>query len=108
MSTTQSEPDADPKVATVVSTWPTDIAKFIASEIANGEYASEQALLQDAVRQLRDRNLNSLRKELQFGLDEIERGDCHELNNETEVAEFFTDLWDDVKQDLAADRQLKA
>jgi putative addiction module CopG family antidote len=83
--------------------WTPEIAKFIATEIAQGEYESETELVLDAVRQLREQKLQVLRREIQIGVDDIEQNRiihipddaAHELHAQTiwrEVLERAAEL----------------
>lgn len=58
--------------------------KFIAEQVRAGKFASEEEAISAAVDQMREREekLAWLRRELQIGVDQIERGDCAEWDVE--------------------------
>jgi antitoxin ParD1/3/4 len=62
-----------------------EIAEFVASELATGDYASGSELVRDALRLLRrDRwiekeKAEGLRREVKLALEEVERGEFSDL-----------------------------
>ena len=57
-------------------TYPPDIEQFVQETLQTGEYASEDDVVFAAVRALREIKLKhqSLRNDVQFAIDELERG----------------------------------
>ncbi len=57
-------------------TYPPDIEQFVQETLQSGEYASEDDVVFATVRALREIKLKhqSLRSDVQFAIDEIERG----------------------------------
>lgn len=54
-----------------------DLRQYVEQKIKRGEYASEEDLYADAVRTMKEQEerIVWLRKEIQIGLDELERGE---------------------------------
>lgn len=63
---------------------PPDLEKFVRQELASGEYASEEEILQEGLRLLQDRKqrLEQLRSDIQVGLDQLDRGEGAPLDME--------------------------
>ena len=63
-----------------------DLSLFVDGLVATGTYASPEAVVAEALSQMRERaeQLARLRVELQRGIDQADRGDLRELN----AAEF--------------------
>ena len=72
---------------------PTDLDQFVQAQVASGDFRSEQELLEAAVRLLRDRaeqkmaRLSDLKRELQIGIDQLERGETTAFDAEAILAE---------------------
>jgi antitoxin ParD1/3/4 len=58
-----------------------EMEKFIGRQVKSGQYQTASEVVRDALRLLKDREqlrqikLEELRKEIQIGIDQIERGD---------------------------------
>ncbi len=52
---------------------PADLEQFVHESVAKGNFATEAALLAEAVRLLQQRE--DLRREVQAGIDELDRGE---------------------------------
>ncbi len=81
---------------------PPDLTEFVAAEVAKGCYRTQDDLLSDAVRLLRERKLHVLRREIQRGLDSAARGELIEINSDEELAAFFDEILEDVRNEIAA------
>lgn len=79
-----------------------ELQRFIQNEVASGRFQSENDLLSAAVRLLRTRQIHELRKELQLGVDQLDRGDASIIANDEELAEFFDEIADEVDRELEA------
>ncbi|HVX62226.1 MAG TPA: type II toxin-antitoxin system ParD family antitoxin [Pirellulales bacterium] len=61
---------------------PPDLEEFVSGAVASGKYSTQGDLLREALLVLRDRDrlresrLQELRKEVQIGLEQSERGEC--------------------------------
>jgi putative addiction module CopG family antidote len=73
--------------------FPQDIDLFIAQQIAEGKYRSEEELMINAVRILREveARKQQFAEELRFGFEQLERGEYHEYD-ETELRNRFEEL----------------
>ncbi len=82
-------------------TLPPDLQQFVQQELALGKYQSEQDLVQEAVRQLRDQEQNVLRfrAELSKRISALDRGEGVVLESDEELAAFF----DDIKREVDAE-----
>ena len=63
---------------------PAEFREFIAQKVASGRYQSEEQLVSEALRLLREREqqLQELRREIQIGIDELRRGEGTPLDFE--------------------------
>lgn len=68
---------------------PPDLQAFVEAEVSSGRYESEQALLQDAVRVLREMNERheSLYQDVQAAIAAADRGELRSLDTEATIAE---------------------
>ncbi len=79
---------------------PPDLEEFVSGAIASGKYSTQGDVLREALTLLRDRErlrelrLQELRKEVQLGLEQSERGECGPLDLE--------DIKTEVRQRLAS------
>lgn len=69
----------------MASSLPTDLAQFVEREIASGKYQSEAEVICEGLRTLRERErrLEALRKDVQAGLDQLDRGEGAPLDAES-------------------------
>lgn len=68
-----------------------ELEKLVKDEIKSGDYKSASEVVQEGLRlvRLRRQKLATLRREIQIGIDEIERGDYREYAS---VEELFEDI----------------
>lgn len=61
---------------------PPDLERFVEQQLAGGEYASENEILAEGLRLLRQQKTrrDQLRAEIQIGLDELNRGEGEPLD----------------------------
>jgi antitoxin ParD1/3/4 len=74
---------------------PPDLAAFVQASVAAGTYDSPEAVVVAGVRLLQERQQKYdeyVRREVQKGLDELERGEYIELKNDEEIDAFFEDI----------------
>jgi len=73
-------------------TIPPEYREFVEQELSSGRYHSVDELIHDGLRLLYERKLYELRRDLNAGLDQLDRGDAIALDNEEELAAFFEDI----------------
>jgi antitoxin ParD1/3/4 len=83
---------------------PAEFESFVQSQVATGHYRSAQDLLSDALRLLRNKKLHALRKDLQVGLDELDRGEEIVIEDERALKQFFDDLEAEARAEIEAER----
>ena len=61
-----------------------ELQQLVEQQIASGKYHTTDEVLTEALRALRDRDREAevleLRRELQIGIDELDRGECEEYD----------------------------
>ncbi len=84
---------------------PSDIALFIEQEVASGRYRSEDELVVDAVRVLRELKSRHQRlcEDIQEGIRELEAGRGIELNGDADLRVFLDEIKKDGRRRLAAE-----
>ncbi len=90
----------------MTETFPPDLRQFVQHEIANGVYGSEQELLVDAVRLLREQHsrLAGLREEIQARLDALERGAGIELEDDEDLRRFLHEIESEAEAERSAEQ----
>jgi antitoxin ParD1/3/4 len=83
-----------------------EVEQIIRNEMATGKYLSENEVLLEAVQLLsaRDRQLEELRRQVQVGRDQIDRGEYIELD-ETSLNDLFNALQERGQRRYAERRQ---
>ena len=76
------------------STLPSDLQQFVTDVVASGKFRSPDEVLAEGLRALRDRErkLDSLRADLQVGLDELDRDECVVVDGEDAQRKLFDDI----------------
>src|SRR5437762_2647508 len=90
---------------TMTNSFPPDLTTYVQGAVSTGKYPSEHALVTAAVRLLKakDEHEEWLRKEVQAGLNQLERGEYTDYDNDS-----LDDLFERIKSDgrkLLAARQ---
>jgi antitoxin ParD1/3/4 len=83
---------------------PTEFEPFIQYQLATGGYHSAQEVVSDALRLLRQQKLETLREEIQVGVDDLERGDEIIIEDEHGLKRFFDELEAEARAELDAER----
>ncbi|MBI3696346.1 MAG: type II toxin-antitoxin system ParD family antitoxin [Acidobacteria bacterium] len=83
-----------------------DTERLVKEQVESGRYRSAAEVIEDAVRLLteRGRKLEQLRKEIQVGVDQIERGEYTEYDAHT-IQNLFSDIEAEGLRKLAAKRK---
>src|SRR4051794_13417049 len=73
---------------------PPDLQQFVRDQLASGKYRSESEVMCDAVRLLRERELRleSLRKDIEQGIVQLDSGEFVEIQSDIELKTFFDDV----------------
>lgn len=87
---------------------PPEFKRFVRQKIASGEYQSEQEIITDGLRLLRERKdrLGQIRKAIQLGRDQIDSSEYTEYDEHT-LREFFDELQTHGKQRYEASKKDK-
>jgi Arc/MetJ-type ribon-helix-helix transcriptional regulator len=93
MATDSSETVTEPGRSQPQPHWTPEIAKFIATEIGHGEYQSEAELVLEAGRQLREQELQFLRREIQIGIDDIEQNRVTHIVDDAAATLHMQEIW---------------
>ncbi len=80
---------------------PSEYQQFVANAIACGEFKTEGEVVAEALRILEERRQTTeyLRREMQVGLDELDRGEYVEFD-EVSLKEFFEQVKAEGRRDL--------
>jgi len=71
---------------------PPEFAEFVENELASGNYHSAEEVVAEGLRLLREHKLYELRKEIDAGLEQIERGEGIRLTDERALDQFFEEI----------------
>lgn len=71
---------------------PPELQQFVEQELASGRYQTREDVICDALRLLRERKLHELRREIDAGLQQLDRGEGIELEDERSLQAFFDDI----------------
>lgn len=71
---------------------PSDLETFGQHEVESGNFPSPDEVVSEGLRLLRERKLYELRREIDAGMAQIERGEGIELNDGQALREFFEDI----------------
>jgi len=81
---------------------PPELDQFVEQQLALGKYGSEQELFADAVRLLREVEIQQrqLHSDIQLGIDQLERGQVNEYDLD-HLRQRFEQLKDRARQRMA-------
>jgi putative addiction module CopG family antidote len=84
---------------------PPELGQFVKQQIAAGRYGSEEELMVDAVRVLREVNARQqqFRADVQLGIDQFDRGEANAYGV-AQLRERFEQLKNQVRQRIADDK----
>jgi antitoxin ParD1/3/4 len=91
----------------ITTSFSPELQQLVREELATGGYASEDELLLQAVRLLADRNRQrqELRRELQIGRDQLDRGEGIELDSDEALGAFLDEIEAEVNAEAAAENK---
>jgi len=84
------------------STIPPELRQFVDQELAIGQYHSAEEVICAGLRLLRERRLYELRRDIQAGLEQLDRGEGIDLEDEQALRAFFDDIKARGRQRLKA------
>lgn len=78
----------------MLATIPSELEAFIQSEIASGKYASADEAVSEAVRLLqeRERDLETLRNEIEIGMSAYQRGEVTTIRTDADRQALIDDV----------------
>ena len=78
----------------MLATIPSDLEAFIRSEVASGKYASADEAVSEAVRLLqeRERQLVSLRDDIEIGMSAFDRGEVTAIRTDADRQALVDDI----------------
>ena len=78
----------------MLATIPSDLEAFIRSEVASGKYASADEAVSEAVRllQKRERQLVSLRGDIEIGMTAFDRGEVTAIRTDADRQALIDDI----------------
>jgi Arc/MetJ-type ribon-helix-helix transcriptional regulator len=87
----------------ISSSFPQDISSFIAQQLAEGKYRTEEELMVEAVRVLREveSHQRQFADDVRLGMDQLERGEFNEYD-EDGLRDRFEELKDRARLRIAA------
>jgi antitoxin ParD1/3/4 len=88
----------------ITATIPAEFEPFIEHQLATGRYQSTQEVVSDALRLLCEQGLETLRKEIQVGIDQLDRGEEIEIDSEEGLKRFFDEIEKEGEQEIEAER----
>jgi antitoxin ParD1/3/4 len=88
-------------------TIPPELKQFVEQELASGKYHSLDEVIADGLRLLRERKLHELRREIDVGLGELERGEGIKVEGDEGLFAFFEDIKSRGQQRLEAKQRGK-
>ncbi len=82
---------------------PADLSEFVQQELQTGKYTSEDELICDALRLLREleRKREQLKADIQVGLDQLDRGEYTEYDDQG-LDDLFERIKTEGRKKLAA------
>ena len=85
-------------------TIPPDLRQFVEQELASGKYGNAEEMVTEGLRLLRERKLYELRRDIDAGIEQIERGEGIEIDGEEALRRFFDEVKTLDKLDPTSDR----
>jgi antitoxin ParD1/3/4 len=79
-----------------------EFEQFVFDAVAAGKYRSAEEVVADGLRLLREREIDALRKEIDVGLEQIERGEVIDIDDEVAHAALLEDIKARGRQRLGA------
>jgi antitoxin ParD1/3/4 len=79
-----------------------EFERFVRDEVAAGKYRSAEEVVSEGLRLLREREIEALRKEIDLGLEQIERGEVIDIDDEGSHKALLEDIKTRGRQRLGA------
>lgn len=71
---------------------PHDLREFVIEQVRNGRYESFFELIIDGIAVVRESLPEEVMKQVEIGRQQIERGECIQLNEESDVRQFLESI----------------
>jgi antitoxin ParD1/3/4 len=79
-----------------------EFEQFVCDEVAAGKYRSVEEVVSEGLRLLRQREIEALRKQIDVGLEQIDRGEVLDIDDEDAHKALLEDIQTRGRQRLAA------
>jgi antitoxin ParD1/3/4 len=78
----------------VIPSLPSEYEQFVQGEVASGRFPTPLDVVCEALKQYREQQerLDTLKQEIQMGLDELRRGESIQIRNEAELDAYFDEI----------------
>jgi antitoxin ParD1/3/4 len=87
----------------IPATIPPEFEQFVAHELATGKYHSADEVICEGLRLLRAQKLDLLRREIDVGMKELDRGEGILIEDEQALGAFFDDIEARGRERLASE-----
>jgi putative addiction module CopG family antidote len=86
----------------MIDALPPDLTQFIQEELASGKYASEQEVVQEAVRFFRESRTRyrQLREEIRQSIADLNTGHGTVIESDEDLAAFFEEIEVEVRREF--------
>ena len=74
------------------SSLPPELQHFVEQELTTGKYQSADDVIREGLELLRQRKLHELRRDVDAGLHQLDRGEGIQIGSEESLAAFFDDV----------------
>lgn len=82
----------------IVTSFPPELSDFVQRAVATGRYGSEEELLVDAVRQLREKDayIEAFRAQMRERIAQLDRGDAIVLEDDAALERWLMEIENEV------------
>ena len=84
-----------------------EFEEFVFNAVSAGKFRSPEEVVSEGLRLLREREIDALRKEIDVGLEQIDRGDVFEVDDEQSHVALMEDIKSLGRQRLAAEQSAR-
>lgn len=77
----------------VISSLPPEFEQFVQTQVASGRFGSPEEVVCVALREMQhQQQLVELRREIEVGIEQLERGEAIIIRNDAELRAYFDDV----------------